>query len=302
MDQPTTDDEDDADVPDSDPRQTSEEPLNGYTMPTDEDLQERLQKMDPHDFEKLVADICERLGWDTRVVGGAHDHGIDVIATSGNLKTLIQAKRYGSNTTVGTPEVQQYGSLYIQEENVDIVTIVTTGEFSQQAEELALDLDIILVDGNNLLGMLGGELLANYFDDIHYEGASIRERPESGPLAGLDFPADKDREDCKAAVYAARDHLRERGPGTEEGEANMQASGGFDYSVPGSKPNIIVRVANPERLRRLGYSHYEILDAVESTEGYQGEWWTRIVKPGLESLPDVEKMRRDEKWWYVGDQ
>lgn len=59
-------------------------------------------------------------------------------------KKRIQAKRYGPSTTVGSPEVQQYVSLRIQEDNVNQVTIVTTGEFSQQPRDLAPGLDVIL--------------------------------------------------------------------------------------------------------------------------------------------------------------
>ena len=143
--------------------------------PSDEYLLRRLQTMDPERFEHFVADLWTYLGWDTRVVGEPGDRGIDVIATSeresGERKTqLIQAKRYGPTTTVGSPEVQQYASLRLQEESVDLVTIVTTGEYSQQAEDMAPDLDVILVDGEELLGILteteSYELFAHYFPEI----------------------------------------------------------------------------------------------------------------------------------------
>lgn len=120
-----------------------------YVTATRSLLRERLQEMDPERFEHFVADVWERLGWETRVVGEPGDRGIDVIATAttdaGPQKQLIQAKRYGPNTTVGSPEVQQYASLRLQEEHVDQVTIVTTGDFSAQAEEMAPDLDVILI-------------------------------------------------------------------------------------------------------------------------------------------------------------
>lgn len=141
-----------------------------YATPSHEYLRARLQQMDPYDFEKFVADVWTYLDWDTRVVGEPGDQGIDVIATDGEDKQLIQAKRYGPNTTVGSPEVQQYASLRLQEEDVKQVTIVTTGTFSRQAEDLAPDLDVILVDGENLLGILDEleafEVFARHFDDI----------------------------------------------------------------------------------------------------------------------------------------
>ncbi|MEF8843404.1 MAG: restriction endonuclease, partial [Haloarculaceae archaeon] len=118
-----------------------------YVTATRSEVSRRLQHIDPIEFEHVVADLWDRIGWETRVVGEPGDRGIDVIATRGEQTQLIQAKRYGPTTTVGSPEVQQYAALQLQEDDVDQVTIVTTGEFSAQAEEMAPDLDVILVDG-----------------------------------------------------------------------------------------------------------------------------------------------------------
>lgn len=142
-----------------------------HVTPNKQYLRRRLQQMDPYGFEQFVADVWEQLGWTTQTVGEPGDRGIDVIATDGQDKQLIQAKRYGPDTTVGSPEVQQYASLRLQEDNVKQVTIVTTGSFSRQAEDLAPELEVILVDGENLLGILDEleayEVFAAHFDDIH---------------------------------------------------------------------------------------------------------------------------------------
>jgi len=69
-------------------------------------------------------------------------------------KALIQAKRYGPNTTVGSPDVQQYASLKQQRQGVDKVVIVTTNEFTGQARELAQSLNVKLVNGDELAGMV----------------------------------------------------------------------------------------------------------------------------------------------------
>jgi restriction system protein len=157
-----------------------------YETPSKDYLRRRLQSMDPYGFEQFVADVWEHLGWTTRVVGEPGDRGIDVIATDGEDKQLIQAKRYGPSTTVGSPEVQQYASLRIQEDGVDQVTIVTTGTFSRQAENLAPDLDVILVDGENLLGVLeeleAFEVFAEHFDDIHLATAADESREDDAGL------------------------------------------------------------------------------------------------------------------------
>ena len=155
-----------------------------YATPSKPYLRRRLQRMDPYAFEAFVGDVWEHLGWHTRVVGKPGDRGIDVVATNSEQKQLIQAKRYGSNTTVGSPEVQQYASLRLQEESVDQVTIVTTGEFSRQAEQLAPDLDVTLVDGEALLDILSEleafEVFVEHFDDIHLKSDIDAETREDG--------------------------------------------------------------------------------------------------------------------------
>jgi hypothetical protein len=67
-----------------------------------------------------------------------------------NQTTLIQAKRYGPNTTVGSPEIQQYASLDQQYTGVDKVVVVTTNEFTGQARDLAERLNVKLINGHKL--------------------------------------------------------------------------------------------------------------------------------------------------------
>jgi len=159
-----------------------------HYAPTEAYLRRRLQTMDPDTFEHFIADVWERLGWYTRVVGEPGDKGIDVIAAREGQKQLIQAKRYGPNTTVGSPEVQQYASLRLQEDDVDTVTIVTTGGFSRQAEDMAPDLDVVLIDGEDLLGILedfdGWGVVADYFDEL--ERREDVESPDAGDGRGDD--------------------------------------------------------------------------------------------------------------------
>lgn len=161
----------------------ADEGSGAYASPTHEYLLERLQQMDPDAFEHFVSDVWEYLGWQTRVVGKPGDRGIDVIAVDGDEKQLIQAKRYSSTTTVGSPEVQQYASLRIQEDNVDQVAIVTTGTFSSQARDLAPELKILLVNGEHLIEMIDEldafEVFDQHFEDIHLASESDTDVIES---------------------------------------------------------------------------------------------------------------------------
>lgn len=165
-----------------------------YTTATRPMVRRHLQRMDPEEFEHFVADVWARIGWDTRVVGAPGDRGVDVVATAttdtaGPQKQLIQAKRYGPETTVGSPEVQQYASLRLQRDGVDQVTVVTTGGFSGQAEDMAPDLDVILVDGEELIGIVlevdAVDLLAEYLDGVELASAVDAEPRPSGPFERL---------------------------------------------------------------------------------------------------------------------
>lgn len=132
-------------------------PDEGTTIESPDQLRAVLQRMDEAAFERLVADLWERMGSQTEVSSGGADKGVDVIATTAvpyDETTLIQAKRYGPDTTVGSPEVQQYASLKNQYDGVDTVAIVTTNDFSGQAREIAKDLNVKLVDGDDLVDLL----------------------------------------------------------------------------------------------------------------------------------------------------
>ena len=93
-------------------------------------------------------------------------------------------------------------------------------------------------------------------------------------LADVEFPSSKSREECVDAVEAAYAYLQ------REGSSTMRE---------------FVREVLPEH--PLGYDVPEL----ESGERYRGAWWRRIVKPGLEALPDVESPPSGaSEWRYTG--
>lgn len=134
-----------------------------------EELLSQLRGMDEYKFEKLVADIWEQRGWETTVTTGSGDRGMDIIAKKNSpfkQKHVIQAKRYSEGNKVGSPDIQQYSSLQQQEPNVDSVIIVTTSSFSIQAKEIADDLNVKLINGQELSQIItnndSGSILAGY--------------------------------------------------------------------------------------------------------------------------------------------
>ncbi|WP_254523969.1 restriction endonuclease [Natrinema caseinilyticum] len=112
-------------------------------------------------------------GWETTVSQASMDAGIDVIATKETpypQKKIIQAKRYGENTTVGGPDIQQYASLKQQVEGADSVIVVTTSEFTSSAHKRARELNVKLVDGDRLMQLINeydaGDLVSRYVSDV----------------------------------------------------------------------------------------------------------------------------------------
>jgi hypothetical protein len=137
------------------------------SVPTQSTFKRELQSIDPSVFEQFVADVWDARGWNTRVTRDSTDRGVDVIATQQNpfrQKQVIQAKRYSDSNPVGSPEIQQYASLR-QQEGADAVIIVTSGRFSKQAESVARDLAVKLVDGDDLYNLVSSEGLSSITDE-----------------------------------------------------------------------------------------------------------------------------------------
>ena len=148
--------------PSNEPHQPTQQhidelPLEEGPLESTDELKTVLQQMDPYDFEHFVADLWTRMGWQTEVSTAAMDKGVDVTARKQHpyeQTTLIQAKRYGPNTTVGSPDIQQYASLGQQYNGVDKVVVVTTNEFTGQARDLAERLNVKLINGDDLVSLV----------------------------------------------------------------------------------------------------------------------------------------------------
>lgn len=155
-------------ITDGEPVRTTEYSISDDGQDKQRVLQQ-LRETDPYDFEYFVADLWEAQGWDTTVSQASVDQGVDIIATKENpfpQKQVIQAKRYAKNNTIGSPKVQQYSSLRQQEEGADVSIVVTTSGFSHQAEKLAENLNVKLVDAEGIYRLLREtgrfDLVSNY--------------------------------------------------------------------------------------------------------------------------------------------
>jgi len=125
---------------------------------SDEELLSLLRDIDPFKFEGIIGEIWENMGYSADVRQETQDRGIDIIAKKSDpfeRKQLIQVKRYSGENNIGSQKVREYSTLYQQEPNVDTVIIITTGYFTKQATQLADDLNVEILNGEELISEFG---------------------------------------------------------------------------------------------------------------------------------------------------
>ncbi|MFC8622615.1 restriction endonuclease [Streptomyces anulatus] len=96
-------------------------------------------ELDPYAFEEAVAELCRRDGCaDAEVVGGAGDLGADVLATTPDGRRLVvQCKRYGPTSRVGSQDLQRFGGTCYAVHEADVALVVSTGGFTEPALDYA---------------------------------------------------------------------------------------------------------------------------------------------------------------------
>jgi hypothetical protein len=170
------------------------------------ELKTVLLQMDPYEFEHFVADLWVRMGWETEVSDESMDEGVDVIARKQSpyeQTTLIQAKRYGPNTTVGSPDIQQYASLDRQYTGVDKVVVVTTNEFTNQARDLAERLNVKLIDGDTLAELVVEHDALDLVDEYLEFVTTVDHEDDSEPPDKVGTEGNAERQNTAAVTPAA---------------------------------------------------------------------------------------------------
>ncbi|MEU5323930.1 restriction endonuclease [Streptomyces sp. NPDC021056] len=108
----------------------------------------RYHAMGSREFEHAVAFLCERDGClGVQVVGGAGDLGADVVADAPDgRRVVIQCKRYGPTTKVGSPDLQRFGGTCYSVHGAQVAAVVTTSVFTKPAAQYASGTGIRLFD------------------------------------------------------------------------------------------------------------------------------------------------------------
>ena len=137
-------------------------------------LIEKLQSIDPFQFEYLIAELLKKIGYENvEVTNRSRDKGIDIIAnlTVGGLtsvKTVIQVKRFKTGNNIpGNIITQLRGSAEVDQRGL----IITTSDFTKAARAEAKEskkMPVSLVNGEKLV-----ELLFKYKTGIKEEVVKV---------------------------------------------------------------------------------------------------------------------------------
>lgn len=96
-----------------------------------------LYKLTPREFEKLLADLLQDMGWDVELTKQTRDGGSDILAylntDVGRLLCLVEAKHYREDRKIGVDLVRTlYGTLCDAQANSAMM--VTTSTFTKDAK------------------------------------------------------------------------------------------------------------------------------------------------------------------------
>lgn len=110
-------------------------------MTTDDLYNKDISDMDSDEFEQAVGEIWENRGYDANVTKGSGDRGADVIAHKPNEQVIIEAKKWSEQNKVGRPVVHKLAGAQ-QDHGADRAVIVTTSDFTDEAEDSADEIGI----------------------------------------------------------------------------------------------------------------------------------------------------------------
>lgn len=110
-------------------------------------------KQKPTDFEKICAELYNKMGYMSKVTSPTNDGGYDIIVSRGNTNAIIECKCYSIDNKIGRPAIQKLvGANSIV--RATRMIFITTSEFSASAITYAKQTNVELIDGNDLLELL----------------------------------------------------------------------------------------------------------------------------------------------------
>ena len=103
------------------------------------------------EFENFLKVLFEKMGYIVELTKKSYDYGADLIVSKNGKKTIIQAKCFGK--TVGVKAIQEILGAKNHYKVQDLM-VVTNRTFSKEAEILALENDVKLMDRDTLFALI----------------------------------------------------------------------------------------------------------------------------------------------------
>ena len=107
-----------------------------------------VDNMNPYDFERYVSRLLEHRGYQTKIIGGAGDLGVDLIAQKDRLKFAVQAKLYATPVSRRAVSDAVAGKDHY---GCNAAMVVTNGSFTRGARALARSTECSLVGRKTLV-------------------------------------------------------------------------------------------------------------------------------------------------------
>jgi restriction system protein len=143
----------------TDPGRNVLKTINTYNQKQRKALHQQLAEMSPYQFEHLIRDLLEAMGYEAvTVTKEAGDKGVDVVGTVQfgitTITEVVQVKRHRAN--IGRPVLDQLRGALPYHKAIR-GTLITLGNFSKGCKEAALfpgAAPITLINGEKLLDLL----------------------------------------------------------------------------------------------------------------------------------------------------
>ena len=108
----------------------------------------QIDLMEGYEFEEYLKTLFFYIGYSVEITNKAKDYGADLILNDGKEQVVVQAKRY--NKTVGIRSVQEILGAK-KHYNADQCVVVTNNYFTFEAETLAKENGVRLIDRKELI-------------------------------------------------------------------------------------------------------------------------------------------------------
>ena len=112
---------------------------------------EFIDVMEGYVFEHFLKTLFFYLGYDAVVTKRSGDYGADLVLKKDGKRVVVQAKRYTKN--VGSKAVQEI-VVARKHYDADEAIVITNSYYTKQAEEVAEENGVILIDRNELVSLI----------------------------------------------------------------------------------------------------------------------------------------------------